>query len=80
MNLDQCGWGWPVMDDLDLSWINMYPILINNVAQLLDHVHAKRTFFQVGIKLVLLQSAQNLLNMSHLLLPRSNEDEVIIQI
>jgi hypothetical protein len=47
----------------------MYPMLINNVAQVLDPVHAKRAFFQVGIKLVLLQSAQNLLNMPHVLLP-----------
>jgi hypothetical protein len=37
------------MDDLNISWINMYPIFINNVSQLLDHVHAKRSFFQVGI-------------------------------
>jgi hypothetical protein len=37
------------MDDLDISYINMYPILINNVAQVLDPVHAKREFFQVGI-------------------------------
>jgi hypothetical protein len=40
---------WPVTDDLDLSWINMYPMLINNVAQVLDPVHAKREFFQVCI-------------------------------
>jgi hypothetical protein len=32
LKLGQCGRGWPVMDDLDLSWINMYPILINNVS------------------------------------------------
>jgi hypothetical protein len=67
-------------DDLDLSWINMYPMLINNVAQVLDPVHAKRAFFQVGIQLVLSQSAQNLLNMSHVLFPRSAEDEDVIQI
>jgi hypothetical protein len=27
----------------------MYPMLINNVAQVLDPVHAKGAFFQVGI-------------------------------
>jgi hypothetical protein len=37
------------MDDLDLSRINMYPMLINNVVEVLDLVHAKRAFFQVGI-------------------------------
>jgi hypothetical protein len=49
LKLDYCGRGWPITDDLDLSWINMYPMLINNVAQVLDHVHAKKSFFQVGI-------------------------------
>jgi hypothetical protein len=58
----------------------MYPMLINNVAQVLDHVHAKGSFFQVGISLVLLQSAQNLLNMMHVLLPSYVEDEDVIQI
>jgi hypothetical protein len=80
MKLGLCLQGWPVMDDLDLSWINMYPMLINNVAQVLDLVHSKRSFFQVGINLVLLQSAQNLLNMLHVILPHSVEDEDVIQI
>jgi hypothetical protein len=55
----------------------MYPMLINNVAQLLDLVHAKRAFLQVGINLVLQQSAQNLL---HVRLPHFFEDEDVIQI
>jgi hypothetical protein len=80
MKLSQCGQGWRVTNDLDLSWIDMYPILINNVAQVLDPVHAKIAFFQVGIKLVLPQSAQNLLNMLHVLLPCSVEYEDFIQI
>jgi hypothetical protein len=58
----------------------MYPMLINNVAQVLDHVHAKGSFFQVGIYLVLPQSVQNLLNTPHVLLPSSVEDEDVIQI
>jgi hypothetical protein len=48
-NLSECGRGWLVTNDLDLSWINMYTMFINNVAQVLDHVHAKGAFFQVGI-------------------------------
>ena len=68
------------MDDLDLSWINMYPMFISNVAQLFDHVHAKRSSFQVGIWLVLPQSAQKLLNMLHVILPSYVEDEDVIQI
>jgi hypothetical protein len=30
--LSECGWCWPLMDDLDLCWIHMYTILINDVA------------------------------------------------
>ena len=26
-----CGWGWPITDDLDLGWIHMYAMLINDV-------------------------------------------------
>jgi hypothetical protein len=68
------------MDDLDLSWINMYRMIIKNLSQVLDLVHSKRELFQVGIKIVLPQSAQNLLNMSQVFLPRSAEDEDFIQI
>jgi hypothetical protein len=32
LKLSECGWGWPLVDDLDLSWIHMYDILINDVA------------------------------------------------
>jgi hypothetical protein len=48
-NLSECGWGCPVMDDLDLGWIHMYAMLINDVAQVMDHVHVKGSFFQVGV-------------------------------
>ena len=40
LKISECGWGWPVMDDLDLGWIHMYAMLINDVAQVIDHVHA----------------------------------------
>jgi hypothetical protein len=33
LKLSECGWGWPVMDDLDLGWIQMYAMLINDVVQ-----------------------------------------------
>jgi hypothetical protein len=58
----------------------MYPMCINNVAQVLDLVHAKRAFFQVGINLVLPHSAKKLLNVLHVILPRSSKDEDVIQI
>jgi hypothetical protein len=47
--LSECGWGWPVTDDLDLGWIHMYAMLINDVAQVMDPVHAEGSFFQVGV-------------------------------
>jgi hypothetical protein len=53
--LSECGWGWPVMDDLDLGWIHMYAVLINDVAQVMDFVHVKGEFFQVGVYLVVSQ-------------------------
>jgi hypothetical protein len=49
LNLSKCGQHWPVTNDLDLSWIHIYTMLINNVAQILDPVHAKGAFFQVCI-------------------------------
>jgi hypothetical protein len=47
--LSECGWGWPVTDDLDLGWIHTYAMLINDVVQVMDLVHAEGAFFQVGI-------------------------------
>ena len=32
LKISECGWGWPVTDDLDLGWIHMYAMLINDVA------------------------------------------------
>jgi hypothetical protein len=49
LKLSECGWGWPVTDDLDLGWIHMYTMLLNDVAQVMDPVHAEGAFFQVGI-------------------------------
>jgi hypothetical protein len=49
LKLIECGWGWPVTDDLEDGWIHMYAMLINYVSQVMDPVHAKGAFFQVGI-------------------------------
>ena len=32
LKLSECGWGWPVTDELDLGWIHMHTMLINDVA------------------------------------------------
>jgi hypothetical protein len=49
LKLSECCWGWPVTDDLDLGWIHMYTMLINDVSQVMDPVHAEGEFFQVGV-------------------------------
>jgi hypothetical protein len=49
MKLSEHGWGYLVTDDLDLGWINMHTMRINNVAWVLDPVHDEGEFFQVGI-------------------------------
>jgi hypothetical protein len=49
LKLNERGWGWPITDDLDLGWIHMCAMLINDVAQVMDPVHAEGEFFQVGV-------------------------------
>jgi hypothetical protein len=49
LKLSEYHWGCIVVDDLDIGWIHMYAILINDVAQVMDPVHAEGAFFQVGI-------------------------------
>jgi hypothetical protein len=80
LNLSECGWGWPVTDDLDFNWINMYAMLINNVAQVMNHVHAEGEFFQVGVELVMSQGVQDLLNMLQVFFPSFTLNEDVIQI
>jgi hypothetical protein len=48
-NLSECCWGWPVTNDLDLGWIHMYVMLINDVSQVMDLVHPEGAIFQVGV-------------------------------
>ena len=49
LKLSECCWGWPIMDDLDLGWIYMYAMLINDVSHVMDPVHVEGAFFQVGV-------------------------------
>jgi hypothetical protein len=78
LKLSECGSDWLVIDDLDLGWIHMYTILINDVAHVLDLVHAEGSFFQFGIWLVLLQRLQNLLNMLQVFGPSLVVNENVI--
>ena len=80
MKLSECGWVCLVMNDLDLVQIQMHPMLIQNVAQVLDPIHAKGAFFKICIHLVLPQSVQNLLNMLQVFLPTLFEEKDVIQI
>jgi hypothetical protein len=47
--LSECGWGETVTDHLDLGWIHMYSMLINDVAQVMDLFHVDGAFFEVGV-------------------------------
>jgi hypothetical protein len=78
--LSECGWGWPVTVDLDFGWIHMYSMLINDVAQVMNPVHAEGSFLQVGVELVLSQGVHNLLNMLQVFFPSLVVNEDIIQI
>jgi hypothetical protein len=80
MKLNECGYGFPVMDDLDFGWIHIYTMLINDVAQVMNHVHAEGAFFQVGVELVLPQGVHNLLNMLQVFYPSLVVNEDVIQI
>ena len=42
--LSECGLGWPVTDELDLGWIRMYTMFINDVSQVMDPIHAEGAF------------------------------------
>ena len=32
LELSECGWGWPVTDDLDIGWIHMHTMFIIDVS------------------------------------------------
>jgi hypothetical protein len=49
VDLGQCLWGQPIVDDLDLGWVHMHTFLIHDVSQILDYFHVEGSFLQVGI-------------------------------
>ena len=51
--LCQSGWGWPILNDLNLGWIHLHPLFINNVSQILNLGHAESTSLQIISQLVL---------------------------
>lgn len=78
--LYQSGWGWPIPNDLDLGWIHMHPLFINNVSQILNLGHAKSAFLQIGTQLVLPQYFENLSDVVEVLFPTPVEDQDVIQV
>jgi hypothetical protein len=53
LKLSDCGWGFPVTDELDFGWIHMYTMLIKYVAQVMNLVHAEGAIFRVCEEMVL---------------------------
>ena len=39
--INECGWSWLVTDDLDFGWIHMYAMMINDLSQVMNHVHVE---------------------------------------
>ena len=58
----------------------MYAMLINDVSQVMDPIHAEGEFFQVVVELVLPQAMHNLLNMLQVFCPSLDVNEDVIQI
>ena len=80
VNLCQSGWGQPILNELDISWIHMHTFLINDVTQILDLSHAKGVFLQVGTQFVPLQGLKYLPNVLQVLFQTLVEDEDVVQI
>jgi hypothetical protein len=49
VDLGHCLRGRPIMDDLDLGWIHMHNLIIHDVSQILDSLHAEGTLLQIDI-------------------------------
>jgi len=78
--LCQSGWDWPIHNDLDIGWIHMNPLFINNVSQILNMGHAENEFLQIGTKLVFLQCLDNLSDVLEVLFTNLVEDQDVIQV
>jgi len=76
--LHQSGWGWPTPNDLDLGWIHVHPLFINNVSQILNLGHAKSAFLQISTHVVLPQCLDNLSDVVEVLFPTLAEDQDVI--
>ena len=58
----------------------MYPILINNVSQILNLGHSKSALVQIGTQLVLPQCLEDLSDVVEVLFPSLVEDQDVIQV
>ena len=78
--LCQCCWVRPVPNGLNLGKIHMHPMLIHNVAKILDSRHAKWALLEIGVQLVLSKSAEDMVNVLQVIFPTFVENEDVIQI
>jgi hypothetical protein len=58
----------------------MYAMMINDLSQVMDPIHANKSFFQVGIYLLLPQGVHNLLTMIQMFFRSLVVNEDVIQI
>jgi hypothetical protein len=70
----------PIVNDLDLGWIHMHTLLIQDVSQILNSLHVKGTLLQIGIQLLFSHDTQDLLNVLQMFLPIFSKDEDVIHI
>jgi hypothetical protein len=49
IEIRECLWGWEIMNDLDIDWIHMHTMLIQDVSQIFNSLHVEGTLLQIGI-------------------------------
>jgi hypothetical protein len=49
VEIGHCLQGRPIENELIIGWIHMHTLLIHDVSQILDSLHAKGTLLQIGI-------------------------------
>jgi len=80
VELCQNGWDWPIHNDLDIGWIHMHPLFINNLSQILKLGHVESSFLQIGTQIVFLQCLDNMSDVVEVLFPTLAEDQNVIQV
>ena len=53
---------------------------VDNISQLFDGVHRKRTLFQIQVESMLSEGVEDLLEMSKIFLPRCTENHDVVEV